>query len=125
MNVIRIFAILIIAAVTSIIVKGTGGKLGYLIGISCLTLTGLWFITKTTPILQYVTALNSVSGEVVVTITKVVGIAYLSDFAASLCRDMGESGIAIGAETLGKTEILIIGFPLFKKMIEICTELIG
>lgn len=58
-------------------------------------------------------------------LTKCLGIAFLSEITASVCRDAGEESIAKNVELIGKTEIIILSFPLLQKLFEITDTLLG
>ena len=50
---------------------------------------------------------------------KGLGISYLTQLASDICRDSGESSLAVQTETAGKTALLIIALPLFEKVSEL------
>ena len=56
---------------------------------------------------------------------KGLGISYLTQLASDICRDSGESSLAVQTETAGKTALLIIALPLFEKVSELAVGLIN
>ena len=58
------------------------------------------------------------SGEYLGILFKVVGITWLSEFCAGLCRDAGYQSIAAQVELFGKTAVLLAGMPVFLSLIE-------
>lgn len=56
---------------------------------------------------------------------KALGIAFLTETAASICRDSGESGLASWVELSGKLEILLLAFPLIRTVLETVGQLLG
>lgn len=56
-------------------------------------------------------------------ILKVVGITYVSEFAASICRDSGYSAIASQIELFGKVAILFAGTPIVIALFEMIGNL--
>ena len=50
----------------------------------------------------------SVNSAYIGIILKVIGIAYVSEFSANLCKDAGYGGIASQIEMFGKLSILVI-----------------
>lgn len=52
-------------------------------------------------------------------IMKALGIAFLTQLCAQVCRDCGETNLASNVETIGKTELLLISLPLFEEIFEI------
>lgn len=53
---------------------------------------------------------------------KLIGITYICEFAANLCRDSGYSTLSNHIELFGKVTIMIAGFPVIKTMIEMLEE---
>jgi hypothetical protein len=56
---------------------------------------------------------------------KVLGLGYLFGICADLCRELGETGIAKAAETVGRVEIIAVAIPYFQEIIKVGVELIG
>lgn len=50
---------------------------------------------------------------------KVIGIAYLAQFAADLCRDAGESAVAGKVELAGRVLILTLCIPMLTTILEL------
>ncbi|MDE6915684.1 MAG: stage III sporulation protein AD [Lachnospiraceae bacterium] len=49
---------------------------------------------------------------------KIIGITYVCDFAANLCRDSGYSALSSHIELFGKVAIMVAGFPIIRIMID-------
>ncbi len=56
---------------------------------------------------------------------KALGVAFLSEISASICRDSGESGLAGWVEMAGRVEILLLSFPLIRTVLETVSDLLG
>lgn len=54
---------------------------------------------------------------------KLVGITYVCDFSASLCKDAGYSALAGHIELFGKIAIMAAGLPVLRIMIEMFEEI--
>jgi stage III sporulation protein AD len=80
-------------------------------------------------VLTYITDLASATGalegEEWSLLLKALGVAFLTETAASVCRDSGETGLATWVETAGKLEILLLSFPLIRTVMDTVTELLG
>lgn len=55
---------------------------------------------------------------------KMIGITYLCEFAANLCKDSGYSALSNHIELFGKIAIMIAGLPVIKSMLEILEEIL-
>lgn len=58
-------------------------------------------------------------------IMKVTGIAYAAQFAASLCRDAGESAVAVKIETAAKVSVMVLTLPVLKDFLETVAGILG
>jgi stage III sporulation protein AD len=86
-------------------------------------------LTMVATVLDYVQELTSATGalseETWPLLLKALGIAFLTETAASLCRDSGEAGLAGWVETAGRLEILLLSFPLIRTVMETVTALLA
>lgn len=55
-------------------------------------------------------------------VMKVTGVAYLTDYAAEICRDTGNSAAAVKLEICGKICIVLFTLPVIKEFLKICIE---
>lgn len=51
-------------------------------------------------------------------VLKIVGIAYIGDFGAQLCRDAGEGALAAKIEFAAKVLILVLAVPIILAVVE-------
>lgn len=49
---------------------------------------------------------------------KLIGITYICDFAANLCKDSGYSSLSNHIEIFGKVAIMAAGFPAIRIMVD-------
>lgn len=50
-----------------------------------------------------------------------IGITYLCEFCAGLCRDAGYQAIAAQVELFGKVTVLLAGMPVLLSLIDTIT----
>ena len=55
---------------------------------------------------------------------KALGICYITQFAADICRDFGQAALANKAELAGKCAILLLAVPLIEAITEIALSFI-
>ena len=58
-------------------------------------------------------------------LTKALGITVITEVAAGLCRDVGETGVATWVEMAGRLEILILSLPLVTEILTVAKGLLG
>lgn len=58
---------------------------------------------------------GGLDGESVAVIVKAIGIAYTTQIAAALCRDLGETALAVKTELVGRIMLMTLAVPLILK----------
>lgn len=58
------------------------------------------------------------------TILKIIGIAYIAEIGAQVCRDSGESAVASKVEFAGKVLILMLAVPIVLAILEAVMRLL-
>ena len=56
---------------------------------------------------------------------KVIGVAYLAQFASDLCRDAGEGAVAGKVELAGRVLILALCLPVFAAILELIGSILS
>ncbi len=59
-----------------------------------------------------------------ITLLKILGIAYIAEFGAQICRDAGEGTIASKIEMAGKILILLLALPIFTAVLQVVVRLL-
>ena len=57
-------------------------------------------------------------------ILKVTGIAFLTEFGVSICKDSGETAIANKIDLAGKILIIAISIPIISALLELTLKLL-
>lgn len=58
------------------------------------------------------------------TLLKIIGIAYLTEFGAQICRDAGEGAVAGKIEFAGKVLIMVMAIPIIALVLDTIIKLI-
>ncbi|HJC47907.1 MAG TPA: stage III sporulation protein AD [Candidatus Lachnoclostridium pullistercoris] len=59
------------------------------------------------------------------TLLKMIGIAYVAEFASGICRDAGYGSVGTQIEMFGKLSILAVSMPVFGALIETMQTFLG
>ena len=59
------------------------------------------------------------------TLLKMVGITYIAEFSAGICKDAGYSALATQVEMFGKVSILAISAPVILALLETIQRFMG
>lgn len=58
------------------------------------------------------------------TILKIIGIAYITEFGAQVCKDAGEGAVASKIEFAGKVMVMVLAIPIITLVIDTIVRLI-
>lgn len=75
-------------------------------------------------LLQTLADQANISSYYLLIILKIVGIAYLAEFGAQICRDAGENSLATKIELAAKVGVIILAIPIIVAITESLVRLI-
>ena len=73
---------------------------------------------------QEVVEKTGISNVLFVNLLKIVGLGYLVEFSASVCRDSGNTSIADKVILAGKIMIFVVSMPIIRNLFEMVLELV-
>ena len=76
-------------------------------------------------VLKELTQRANVNQFYLTTVLKIIGIAYIAEFGAQVCRDAGESAVASKLEFSAKVLIVVLAVPILVAIIESLLRLTG
>lgn len=75
-------------------------------------------------LLQKIAQKGNVDTMYIETILKIIGVAYIADFAANITKDAGQGSLAAKVELAGKIIILTMAIPILTVLIETIVNLV-
>jgi len=75
-------------------------------------------------LLQTLADQANISSYYLIIILKIVGIAYLAEFGAQICRDAGESALGTKIELAAKVGVIILAIPIIVAITESLVRLV-
>ena len=122
MEIIKIIGIAFIALIIIIMLKQYRPE--YAIFISILTGILILFLVmdRLTGIINLIETIQdkfSINTQFIALLIKITGIAFLSEFAVSVCKDSGEAAIASKIEIGSKIIIISMSIPIISSLLEI------
>lgn len=115
MEIIKIVAFAFVALFITLTVKRNREDIAILISIVAGIMIFIFMISKLTIVINFLQSLSNKANIDVIyldTVFKILGIAYLSSFTSEICKDAGESSIAMKVEFAGKILILTLSIPI-------------
>ena len=98
-----------------------------LLRIALVLLFGFAAIDRLAPAITYLSGLGERAGvtSYLQILLRALGIALLTQYAAEICRECGESAAAGGVELAGKIEILLLCLPLIDEILSVAGNLLS
>ncbi|CDE14028.1 stage III sporulation protein AD [Clostridium sp. CAG:470] len=127
MEIIKIIGIAFIALIIIIMLKQYRPE--YAIFISILTGILILFLVmdRLTGIINLIETIQdkfSINTQFIALLIKITGIAFLSEFAVSVCKDSGEAAIASKIEIGSKIIIISMSIPIISSLLEIILKIL-
>lgn len=127
MEIIKIIGIALIALIIIIMLKQYRPE--YAIFISILTGILILFLVmdRLTGIINLIESIQdkfSINTQFIALLIKITGIAFLSEFAISICKDSGEAAIASKIEIGSKIIIISMSVPIISSLLEIILKIL-
>ena len=127
MEVIKIIGIALVALIIIVLLKQYKPEYTIFISLLAGALIILLVIEKLTGIIYLLQSLAnkaSINSIFLSLLIKITGIAFLSEFAVSICKDSGEAAIANKIEIGTKIIIISMSIPIITSLLEIILKLL-
>lgn len=121
MDILRIGALGIVAAVLCVVIKQYRPEMALQIAIALGVVIFLFLSAQLSGISSVVSALfekAKIQPEYFMTILKATGIAFITEFASQTCKDAGEGSIAQKMEIGGKVLIVFLAMPMLLALLQ-------
>ena len=127
MDIVKVIGIGLISLIIIIIVRQYKPEFTLYVSLLAGALILLFIMDKLEGIIDLLTTLSSktaINNEFLVLLIKITGIAFLTEFAVSLCKDTGESAIASKIDMGGKVIIVSMSIPIISSLLETVVEIL-
>ena len=81
-------------------------------------------LTGIIDLIQSIAGQANINSQFLGLLIKITGIAFLSEFAVSICRDSGEGAIASKIELGSKIIIISMSIPIISSLLEIILQIL-
>ena len=121
MEILRIAGLALLGVFTALMLKGGKGEYSLLIGLSMTFLVCGYVVINLLEVVGTIEQIwDRVSGDsnFLHILLRIVGIAYISELTAGICKECGYAALAGQVTIAGKLGILLAGFPIFMNLLE-------
>ncbi len=127
MNFYTIVAVGFVGVITALTIKDYNKSFGMLISVATTILILLMILPSASNIYTVISDIAyKVDGNnnfYIKELFKIIGVSYLADISAELCKDAGEAAIGIKIELAGKFFVIMIGTPIIMDLLNIVTNI--
>ncbi len=127
MNILTLAGVVLTASVLSLFLKQQRSDFSFLVALAagCAVLFSLLAaIGEILDFSQTLGALSGIDNGNLQILFRVLGIAYVGQFASDLCRDAGESGLAGSVELAGRVLMVLLSLPLVSQLLEFVEQVL-
>lgn len=127
MEIVKIVGIGLIALILIVIIKQYKPEFALYVSLGAGIIIILLVLDKLLGIIQLLTTLSQKAGvnaTYLSILLKITGIAILTEFGVSICKDAGEAAVANKIEFGGKIIIISISIPIISALLEVIMQLI-
>lgn len=128
MEILKIVALALTGVILAALMKTIHKEMSIYIILATVIILFLSIIGKLTDIFQFFEGIYSdiTYGKIFFpVILKVLAVAYITDFAAQMCKDVGEGAIGSKVELAGKVIIFYLAMPILTAILELIDSLLG
>ena len=121
MEIIKIIGIAFIALIIIIMLKQYRPEFTMYVSVASGIIILLLVMDKLSAIINLLTNLanrTSINNEFIFLLIKITGIAILTEFASSVCKDSGETAIASKVDMGGKIIIIAMYIPIIASLLD-------
>lgn len=127
MDIVKIIGVGLIALIIIVILKQYKPEFVMYVSLIAGALILFMLLDKLTGIVELLANLSNKAGinnQFLGILLKITGIAFLTEFAVSICQDSGETAIANKIDLGGKVIIIAISIPIISALLELIIKIL-
>lgn len=127
MDILQISGIALTGAVLAVVLKQKSPPMAMLLSITVGVIIFLLVLGKIgaiVDILQQLAERADISTLYMGTLLKIIGIAYIADFIAQICRDADQGAFATKIELAAKIMVLVLAVPIVAAVLQALLRLV-
>ncbi|OAT86539.1 stage III sporulation protein AD [Desulfotomaculum copahuensis] len=127
MEIMQLVGLGLVAAVLAVTIRHNKPELAMLLSVATGIMIFLAVLGKIGAVIDVLKELSeraSLNMVYLGTLLKIVGIAYIADFGAQICRDAGEGAIGAKIEFAAKILVLVLAVPIVAAVLQSLLKLV-
>jgi len=126
MEIAQVVGLALVTTIMLLILRQQKPVMAVVLSIAFCIIMFIFLVGKMTSILSVMEELTrraEINYFFFTTLLKILGVAYLGEFAAAICQDAGESAVAKKVEFAAKIIIAVLALPIMVAILESLMEL--
>ena len=127
MEIFQIVAIGLIATILSVLIRDEKPEIGMYISLVAGIIIFLFMVPRIQSVIEILGSLTkkiNIDSVYLSIVLKIVGIAYIAEFGAQICRDAGEGVMASKIEFAGKILIMVLAVPILVSLMDLIINMV-
>ena len=127
MEILQIVGFGLVATILVVLLKNQRPEIALQLSVATGVIIFLLLATKIKAVIDVLNDLAThaqVNSYYLSTVLKIVGIAYLAEFGAQVCKDAGEGAIGAKIEFAGKILVMVLSLPIIVAITESVIRLV-
>ena len=128
MDIVRVIGIALLTTFAALILKQNRPELAAIVSLTGGLVILLMFTQGLSSVINNLTQIvqrTGIRSDVFVALLRIIGIGYLTEFAAGICQDADNNSMAQKVTLAGKVLILILAIPIINNLIEVVLGVVG
>ena len=120
MDIFRIIGVAFITAITSLLLKSTKPELSFAVTVTGVIVILLFLVDalkNTLNIFMVISQMTGIENGLLKILLKIVGVGYITEFAAGILNDFGSNAVADKVTLAGKIAIVMLSLPVIESLL--------
>lgn len=126
MEILQIVALGIVATSLVLVIKAQKPEIAVQVSIITGIIIFMLVASKLSAVIHFLTGFTkkvNMDMTYLSTLLKIIGIAYITEFGAEVCKDAGERSIASKIELGGKVIIIVMAVPIITSLLDLIIKI--
>ncbi len=120
MDIFKIIGVAFITAISSLLLKSTKPELSFAVTVTGVIVILLFLVDalqNTLSIFVTISQMTGVENGLLKILLKIVGVGYITEFAAGILNDFGSNAVADKVVLAGKIAIVMLSLPVIESLL--------
>ena len=122
----KIIGISLITTISVLLTKPTKPDIAMIVGLAGGVFVFFYIIDLIEDVFglfEYIMEITNLDSKLFTLLIKMIGVGYITEFSANLCKDSGNSAMAAKLLLAGKLVIFVMAIPIITSLIELIVSI--